>query len=113
MSPLQVYAIMVLCAGDVDAIWHSLPAPNGSPTLPAPGSAGTASKLITPVCVILTRNHGVIECGYQPGAGAPAFEPAGRRLRPDDLRGTSASHLQTAAMPDRVGSGLAAPPACL
>jgi hypothetical protein len=43
MTPYQVYAVMVLCARDVDVIWHTLDAagnPTGNPTLPPAGAAG-------------------------------------------------------------------------
>lgn len=40
MPAFPNYAVLVLCAGDVDAIWHDLPAPNtGNPVLPAPNPA--------------------------------------------------------------------------
>jgi hypothetical protein len=50
MSTFSDYAVMVLCAGDVDQIWHSFADtvgdkpgnPGGNPTLPAPGAAGIA-----------------------------------------------------------------------
>jgi hypothetical protein len=37
MTAYQDYAVMVLCANDVDVIWHDLTDPNktGNPTLPA------------------------------------------------------------------------------
>lgn len=35
MSPFQEYAVMVICAGDVDAIWHTLPNQSANPVLPA------------------------------------------------------------------------------
>ena len=38
MTPYQTYAVMVLCARDVDEIWHGLATPQGNPTLPAAGS---------------------------------------------------------------------------
>jgi triacylglycerol lipase len=39
MTPYQTYAVMVLCARDVDVIWHNLATPQGNPTLPAAGTA--------------------------------------------------------------------------
>jgi hypothetical protein len=45
MSPFDDYAVLVLCAGDVDAIWGALnyaKNPNGNPVLPAPGAPCTA-----------------------------------------------------------------------
>jgi hypothetical protein len=39
MPPYDEYAVMVLCAADVDAIWHDLPAPaTGNPKLPGPAA---------------------------------------------------------------------------
>jgi hypothetical protein len=39
MPPFEEYAVMVLCAADVDTIWHDLPAPNtGNPNLPGPAA---------------------------------------------------------------------------
>lgn len=43
MTPQQIYAVMVLCARDVDVIWHNLAVPvTGNPQLPA-APANTAS----------------------------------------------------------------------
>jgi Lipase (class 3) len=45
MNPFDDYAVLVLCAGDVDAIWGALNyagKPNGNPVLPAPGAPDTA-----------------------------------------------------------------------
>ncbi|MFI4976754.1 MAG: hypothetical protein ACHP84_19655 [Caulobacterales bacterium] len=42
MTPYQTYAVMVLCARDVDAIWHKLAAPQANPALPAAGDANYA-----------------------------------------------------------------------
>ena len=45
MSPFDDYAILVLCAGDVDAIWGAMKYannPNGNPVLPNPGAPCTA-----------------------------------------------------------------------
>lgn len=38
MTPFETYAVMVLCARDVDVIWHNLAAPGGNPVLPAAGT---------------------------------------------------------------------------
>jgi len=40
MTPFQTYAVLVLCANDVDVIWHALANPQGNPTLPAAAAAG-------------------------------------------------------------------------
>jgi hypothetical protein len=45
MSPFDDYAVFVLCAGDVDAIWGAMRYannPNGNPVLPNPGAPDTA-----------------------------------------------------------------------
>jgi hypothetical protein len=42
MTPFETYAVMVLCARDVDVIWHNLGAPQGNPALPAAGTADYA-----------------------------------------------------------------------
>src|SRR5579872_3074539 len=42
MTPFETYAVMVLCARDVDVIWHNLAAPQGNPALPAAGAADFA-----------------------------------------------------------------------
>src|SRR5579859_3311355 len=46
MTPYQAYAVLVLCANDVDVIWHNLGAAlQGNPILPpaaAPGAGGIA-----------------------------------------------------------------------
>jgi hypothetical protein len=43
MTPYESYAVLVLCAGDVDAIWHQLADPEANPPFPpaaAPGPNG-------------------------------------------------------------------------
>jgi hypothetical protein len=45
MTPYENYAVLVLCANDVDVIWHNLAALQGNPVLPAaaaPGAGGIA-----------------------------------------------------------------------
>jgi Lipase (class 3) len=42
MNPFDDYAMMVLCAGDVDQIWHWLDSQVGNPKLPAAGADGVA-----------------------------------------------------------------------
>ena len=44
LTPYQEYAVMVLCANDVDVIWHDLgdPLKTGNPTLPAANAANYA-----------------------------------------------------------------------
>lgn len=40
VTELETYAVMVICAGDADAIWHEIKAAGGQPALKPAGTAG-------------------------------------------------------------------------